>query len=95
LDGLKLFQWAGKLLYGIIFNEIQAGIKMHASQGEEFNISQAIIHKFSHLHLMLQSVNLPIEFEGLNPIAWFYLRWIMPKSLATAMRSIPKHFPCG
>ena len=53
LDDLKLFQWAGKLLYGIIFNEIQSGIKLQHSQGEEFNISHAIIHKFSNLHLML------------------------------------------
>src|SRR5258708_2787581 len=45
LDELKLFQWAGKLLYGIIFNEIQSGIKLQHAQGEEFNISQSIIHK--------------------------------------------------
>jgi hypothetical protein len=61
LDELKLFQWVSKLLYGIVFNELQAGIKMQHAQGEEFNISQSIIHKFSHLHLMLQSVNLPIH----------------------------------
>src|SRR4051812_29148959 len=47
LDELKLFQWAAKLLYGIIFNEIQAGIRQQHAQGEEFNMSQAIIHKFS------------------------------------------------
>src|SRR5580658_5824986 len=40
LDELKLFQWAGKLLYGIIFNEVQSGIKLQHSKGEEFNISQ-------------------------------------------------------
>ena len=69
LDELKLFQWAGKLLYGIIFNEIQAGIRQQHAQGEEFNMSQAIIHKFSHLHLMLQSLNLPIEFDGFKPFS--------------------------
>ncbi|MDN3550668.1 hypothetical protein [Mucilaginibacter aquaedulcis] len=69
LDEKKLFQWAGKLLYGIIFNEIQSGIKLQHSQGEEFNMSQAIIHKFSHLHLMLQSLNLPIEFDGFKPFS--------------------------
>jgi hypothetical protein len=67
LDELKLFQWAGKLLYGIIFNEIQAGIRQQHAQGEEFNISQAIIHRFSNLHLMLQSLNLPIELDGFKP----------------------------
>lgn len=74
LEPLKLFQWAGKLLYGIIFNEIQSGIKLQHSQGEEFNISQAIIHKFSNLHLMLQSINQPIFFEGFNPFSLFLFK---------------------
>lgn len=71
LDELKLFQWAGKLLYGIIFNELQSGIKLQHAQGEEFNISQAIIHKFTNLHLMLQSINQPIVFEGFKPYSIF------------------------
>jgi len=71
LDELKLFQWAGKLLYGIIFNEIQAGIRQQRAQGEEFNISKSIIHKFSNLHLMLQSINLPIIFEDFKPFSLF------------------------
>jgi hypothetical protein len=74
LDELKLFQWAGKLLYGIIFNEIQSGIKLQHSQGEEFNISQSIIHKFSNLHLMLQSLNLPITFEDFKPYSLFLFK---------------------
>ncbi|RFZ82629.1 hypothetical protein DYU05_10610 [Mucilaginibacter terrenus] len=71
LDSLKLFQWVGKLLYGIIFNEIQAGIKMQHAQGEEFSMSQAIIHKFGQLHLMLQSLNQPIHFEDFTPYSLF------------------------
>ncbi|HEY4198166.1 MAG TPA: hypothetical protein VGM63_21645, partial [Mucilaginibacter sp.] len=67
VDELKLFQWAGKLLYGILFNEVQAGLKQQLTQGQEFNISQSLIHKFSHLHLMLQSINEPIEFEDFKP----------------------------
>ncbi|MET3977979.1 hypothetical protein ABIB62_000545 [Mucilaginibacter sp. UYP25] len=74
LDELKLFQWTSKLLYGIIFNEIQSGIKMMHAQGEEFSVSQAIIHKFSHLHLMLQSINLPIIFEEFKPYSLFLFK---------------------
>ncbi len=74
LDELKLFQWAGKLLYGIIFNEVQSGIKLQHSKGEEFNISQSIIHKFSNLHLMLQSLNLPITFDGFKPYSLFLFK---------------------
>jgi len=74
LDSLKLFQWAGKLLYGIIFNEIQAGIKLQRSQGEDFNISQSVIHKFSNLHLMLQSINLSLTFEEFTPYSLFLFK---------------------
>jgi hypothetical protein len=74
LDELKIFQWAGKLLYGIIFNEVQSGIKLQHSKGEEFNISQSIIHKFSNLHLMLQSINLPIIFEDFKPYSFFLFK---------------------
>jgi hypothetical protein len=74
VDELKLFQWAGKLLYGIIFNEIQSGIKQQYAQGEEFNISKSIIHKFSNLHLMLQSINLPIIFEDFQPFSLFLFK---------------------
>lgn len=74
LDEQKLFQWAGKLLYGIIFNEIQSGIRLQHSQGEEFNISQSIIHKFSHLHLMLQSINLSLQFDDFKPYSVFLFK---------------------
>jgi hypothetical protein len=74
LDELKLFQWAGKLLYGIIFNEIQSGIKLQHAQAEEFNISQSIIHKFANLHLMLQSLNLPVQFEDFKPWSLFLFK---------------------
>ncbi|WP_295668819.1 hypothetical protein, partial [uncultured Mucilaginibacter sp.] len=74
LDDLKLFQWAGKMLYGVIFNEIQSGIKQQHAQGEEFNISQAIIHKFTNLHLMLQSLNLSVIFDGFKPYSIFLFK---------------------
>ncbi|HEY8780239.1 MAG TPA: hypothetical protein VIM16_01385 [Mucilaginibacter sp.] len=74
LDKLKLFQWAGKLLYGIIFNEMQSGIKLQHAQNEEFNISKSLVHKFSNLHLMLQSINLPITFENFKPYSIFLFK---------------------
>ncbi|HVV54433.1 MAG TPA: hypothetical protein VHC47_03860 [Mucilaginibacter sp.] len=74
LDELKLFRWAGKLLYGIIFNEMQAGITAQHTQGQEFNISQSLIHKFSNLHLMLQSLYLPVIFEDFKPFSLFLFR---------------------
>jgi hypothetical protein len=74
IDEVKLFQWAGKLLYGIVFNEIQSGIRQQHAQGQEFNISQALIHKFSNLHLMLQSIYLPVVFEEFKPFSLFLFK---------------------
>jgi hypothetical protein len=74
MDELRLFQWAGKLLYGIIFNEIRSGIRQQHAQGEEFNISQSIIHKFRGLHLMLQSLNLPLSFDEFKPYSVFLFK---------------------
>jgi hypothetical protein len=74
LEPLKLFQWAGRLLYGIIFNELQAGIRQQHAQGEKFSVSQGLIHKFSHLHMMLQSLNQPVSFDGFTPYSLFLFK---------------------
>lgn len=62
-----LFHWVGKILYGVVFNEIQAGMRQAILSGEEMNFSQALVHKFRNLHLMLQSLLIPMEFEHRNP----------------------------
>lgn len=80
IEPLKLFQWAGKLLYGIIFNELQAGIKQQHAQGEAFNVSEGLKHKFSHLHLMLQSLNQPVIFDGFTPFSLFLFKVDNPEN---------------
>lgn len=67
LSQLELFQWVGKLVYGMIFNEIQAGIRQQTAVGEPMNFSHVLTHKFHHLHVMLQSLIMPIEFDGTLP----------------------------
>lgn len=67
LPELRLFQWIAKMVYGILFNEIRIGIIQQKSKNEEFILSQSLIHKFSNLHLMLQSLIRPVIFEGNNP----------------------------
>lgn len=74
LDGLRIFQWAGKWLYGILFNEIQSAIKQQHAQGEELHISQSILEKFGNLHLMLQTLNLPIHFDEFTPYSLFLFK---------------------
>ncbi|HXH99644.1 MAG TPA: hypothetical protein VNI52_05225 [Sphingobacteriaceae bacterium] len=67
LDKLRLFQWIGKIVYGILYNEIKTGIKQQLAIGEPFNFSQSLRHKFGNLHTMLQSLILPVEFDGPQP----------------------------
>ncbi|WP_437920804.1 hypothetical protein [Sphingobacterium sp. LRF_L2] len=69
LPQVTLFQWVAKILYGVVFNEIQAGIKQAFLTGEEMNFSQGLAHKFRNLHFMLQSLRSPLEFEHRNPFS--------------------------
>lgn len=64
---IKLFQWIGKMVYGILFNEIRIGIRQQQAQNEEFILSQSLMHKFSNLHIMLQSLITPVIFDGTLP----------------------------
>lgn len=67
LDSLKLFQWIALRVYGIIHYEINAGLREQRMRGEDFNFSQSLMRKFGNLHIMLQSLVVPIEFEGVCP----------------------------
>jgi len=67
LDQVLLFQWVGRIVYGVIFNEIQAGIRQQVMSGEPMNFSQVLAHKFKNLHIMLQSLIVPMQFDGAVP----------------------------
>ena len=67
LPELHLFQWIAKMVYGVLFNEIRTGIIQQKEKNEDFILSQSLIHKFSNLHLMLQSLNNSVIFEGNKP----------------------------
>lgn len=69
LPDVVLFQWVAKILYGVVFNEIQAGKRQAVLSGEEMNFSQALVHKFRNLHAMLQSLIVPMTFEVKNPFS--------------------------
>lgn len=67
LESIKLFQWIGKLVFGMIHYEISAGMRQQQASGEPFNFSPVLTRKFSSLHFMLQSLIRPIVFEGTLP----------------------------
>ncbi len=71
LPQLDLFLWAGKIVYGIIFNELQSAIKQNQAKGADFDMSQGLIHKFTALHQMLQAITSPIIFEDFKPWSIF------------------------
>ena len=71
LDETLLFQWVAKMVYGLIFKEIQAAVKQQNAFAEGFNISQSLIHKFGAVHTMLQSVNQNVVFEDFKPYSIF------------------------
>ena len=79
--GVKLFQWAGKLLHMELSSmKCKTGIKQQHFQGQEFNISQSLIHKFSNLHLMLQSIYQPVVFEEFSPFSLFLFKVDNPEN---------------
>ncbi len=71
LEEITIFQWVAKTVYGVIYNEIAEAIKQQSSFAEGFNMSQGLIHKFSNLHLMLQSVIKPVILEDFSPWSIF------------------------
>ncbi len=74
LDGAKIFQWVAKWMHGIIFNELQAAMVQQKAEGEEFSVSASILQRFTNLHVMLQSLALPISFEDFTPYSLFIFK---------------------
>lgn len=60
----KLFQWMAKLVYGILYNDLRIAINHQTIRGEKFSLSRFLENRFRNLHLMLQSLVLPIEFKS-------------------------------
>lgn len=67
LPEVELFQWIGKLMYSFLYIEMQGAIKLKQLSGDGMNMSQGLMHKFGNLHLMLQGIFRPVEFEDFKP----------------------------
>ncbi len=63
----KLFQWMAKLVYGILYNDLSIAVKYHQTRGERFALSTYLATRFKNMHLMLQSLVVPMEFKGFKP----------------------------
>lgn len=68
LDSHRLFLWIGRIVYGVLFLEIQHEQKRSQDRGKEFGMSPVLKQRYSLFHLMLQSLISPVYFkEGLKP----------------------------
>lgn len=63
----KLFQWMGKMVYGVLYHDLLSAKQQHERERETFRISPVLEERFGLFHFMLQSVMMPFEFKGLMP----------------------------
>ncbi len=67
LDEESLFQWIGRIVYGLLYYEMVYERNRLQKLGEEFNLSPMLRERFGRFHLMLQSLIEPISFVGKKP----------------------------
>jgi hypothetical protein len=65
----RLFLWMGKVLYGVLYNDMSVEIKRSSKNPKlkEFKLSPLLKERFGKFHLMLQSLVVPMEFKGIKP----------------------------
>lgn len=65
----RLFQWMGKILYGVLYNDliVEGNRTKRFGGGKEFELSPVLKKRFSLFHLMLQSLVTPVVFKGAKP----------------------------
>lgn len=78
LPALTIFQWFSKILYGLVYAELQVAFREHekgtAGSDEPLGISPSLLERFKNLHLLLQSVMIPFSFEDFEPFTLIILQ---------------------
>ncbi|TDQ09415.1 hypothetical protein [Pedobacter metabolipauper] len=67
LNEVDLFNWIGKFMYGLLYIEMNAAVRLQQISEDGINMSQGLMHKFGNLHTMIQGIYLNVEFEDFNP----------------------------
>lgn len=67
LDEKLLFQWSGRIVYGLIYLELLYERSRLMREGKEFKLSPYLKRRFMVFHLMLQSLVSPVEFMERKP----------------------------
>lgn len=64
----RLFQWMAKLMYGVLYNDISIEKRKFALKGEEFVVPPFLQERFEKLHMLLQSLVVPMDLN--TPKLW-------------------------
>ena len=67
LDEMLLFQWSGRIVYGLLYLEMMGEWKRHQQLGKEFKISPNLRERLGKFQVMLQSVIKPVSFSERKP----------------------------
>ena len=60
----RLFQWMAKIMLGVLYNDIGLEKRKFDLEGEKFTLPAFLQERFEKLHLILQSLVVPMEFKG-------------------------------
>ncbi|MDE0917790.1 MAG: hypothetical protein OSA04_05740, partial [Flavobacteriales bacterium] len=60
----RLFQWMAKLFYGVLYQDISIEVRKSTAKGKEFELNGLLNERLKKLHLLLQSLVVPMEFNG-------------------------------
>ncbi|NLN24844.1 MAG: hypothetical protein GX163_04165 [Bacteroidetes bacterium] len=67
LDEEIIFQWSGRIVYGLIYLELTYERNRLLREGKEFTLSPYLKRRFTLFHLMMQSLIAPVKFKGRKP----------------------------
>lgn len=67
LDELILFQWSGRIVYGLLYLEMMGEWERHQSMGTEFKFAAKLRDRLGKFHHMMQSLIDPISFSAHKP----------------------------
>ncbi|ACU07812.1 hypothetical protein FIC_01364 [Flavobacteriaceae bacterium 3519-10] len=77
LNDQLLFLWTGRMVYGLLYYEMQYESNRALRTGLQFTLSTLLRERFGNFHLMLQSIVESVTFVGRKPwsIAVFPLKY--------------------
>ncbi len=66
-DEQKLFQWSGRIVFGLLYLEFLGEWEKCQSMGKPFELAAKLRDKLGKFHIMLQSLIEPVEFGERKP----------------------------